>query len=85
MIPLNNHFTQYELTPEEQIMGYSLSPEQKAVIQNDIADCAMKRACITHDLSNPAKSILEDAALKGQVTILQYMLSRADAISVNNQ
>lgn len=80
MIPLNNNFTQYQLTDDEQILGYYLSTEQRAVIQNDIAEAATKRANITHDLANPGKSLLEDAALKGQITMLQYMLTRADAV-----
>jgi len=80
MIQINNCFTQYELTEDEQALGYYLSPEQRAVIQNDIADIAIQRAGIVHDLANPSKSLLEDAALKGQLTILQYMLSRSDAV-----
>lgn len=80
MIQVNNNFTQYQLTDDEQILGYHLSTEQRAVIQNDIAEAAIKRANIIHDLANPGKSLLEDAALKGQITMLQYMLSRADAV-----
>lgn len=85
MIQLNNNFTQYQLTDDEQILGYYLSTEQKAVIQNDIAEAAIKRANIIHDLANPGKSLLEDAALKGQITMLQYMLTRADAIASTNE
>lgn len=80
MIQINNNFTQYQLSEDEQQAGYSLSPEQRAVIQNDIADIAIKRASIVHDLSDPGKSLLEDAALKGQLTMLLWMLSRADAV-----
>lgn len=76
-----NNFTQFLLSDEEQQAGYHLTAEQRAVIQNDIAECAMKRANIVHDLSNPGKSLLEDAAIKGQITMLQYMLQRADAVA----
>jgi len=76
-----NNFTQFILSEEEQQAGYHLTAEQRAVIQNDIAECAIKRANIIHDLANPGKSLLEDAALKGQLTMLQYQLSRADAVA----
>lgn len=80
MTPINNQYTQYRLTPDQQIIGFSLSPEQRAVIQNDIAEAAIKRANLVLDTANPNKFIQEDAALKGQITILSYMLVRADNV-----
>ena len=81
MIIQNNQFTQYQLNSEELLVACYLSPEQRAILQNDMAECAIKRAAIVHDLSNPGKSLLEDAALKGQITYIQYLLSRHESVS----
>lgn len=78
---VNNAFTQWLLNEEELVIAAYLSPEQRALLQNDMAEIAIKRAGITHDLSNPGKSMLEDAALKGQITFIQYLLQRSEAIS----
>lgn len=81
---INNTFTQYLLNEEELALGCYLSPEQRAMLQNDMAEIAIKRAGMTHDLANPGKSLLEDAALKGQLTFIQYLLQRSDAIMTRN-
>jgi hypothetical protein len=88
MIQINNNYTQHMLTPEEQALGYYLTSEQRAVIQNDIADAAIQKAALTLDASNPQgvnKYIQAEAALTGQITILNYMLARANAIMRANE
>lgn len=77
----NTIFTQFELDNHELLVGHMLSPEQRAVIQNDLAEAAIKRAQMRFDCSTDMLQarLLEDAALKGQITLLQTMLIRADA------
>jgi hypothetical protein len=75
---IQNTFTQYELTPEELITGYSLSPEQRAVIQNDIAEAAQQKVGLKYDPMQPLLFAQKEAELQGRINILQYMLTRAD-------
>ena len=74
-----NQFTEFALSDDEIISGSLLSSEQKALLQNDLADLAMRRANIKHDLNNPGPSLLEDAALVGQINFIQYLFTRNDS------
>ena len=83
MIQQNNIFTSWELLPDETAMGYTLTPEQCAVIQNDIADAATRRLSLKFDTNNPQAFIQEEAYLKGKIETLRYMLLRSrDAATI---
>jgi hypothetical protein len=77
MIIINTDFTQYELTEQEQLAGYRLGPEQKAVIQNDIAEAAIHKSGLKFDPSNPSDYIQKEAELAGRIAFLRYMLARS--------
>lgn len=77
MIQQNNIFTSWELLPEETAIGYTLSPEQCAVIQNDIAEAATRRLSLKYDPSTPLQFVQEEAYLKGKIETLRYMLVRS--------
>lgn len=87
MNPKNTIFTQYELTEEETIIGTLLSNEQMAVLQNDLAEIAIRRASVRFDVKDDElrAKLLEDAALKGQITFIQYLLNRAEAARQQTQ
>lgn len=74
-----NQFTEFDLSDDEIISGSILSTEQKALLQNDLADLAMRRANIKYDIANPGPSLLEDAALVGQINFIQYLFARNDS------
>jgi len=85
MITLNNQFTQHQLTNEELLAGYYLSPEQRAVIQNDIAEAAMQKVMLKFDPSNPMEFVQKEAELAGRILILTHMLNRAPIDQENNE
>lgn len=73
----NSPFQSWELTLEERAIGYTLSPEQQAVIQNDIAISAIQKLQLKYDPSNPQEFLQKEAELQGTILTLQYMLARS--------
>jgi len=71
-------YPKYELTDAELILGVSLSPEQKAVINNDINLIIAQRLTIAYDPDNPMIFVQKEAELKGQLIMLQFMLERSN-------
>jgi hypothetical protein len=74
IINTNSSFVSYQLTPGELEAGSHFSPEQRAVIQNLIAETAEEKVSLTYDPSNPLKFTQAEAELQGKIGILKYLL-----------
>lgn len=74
IVDTKSSFVKYTLTAGELAAGSSFSPEQRAVIQNLIADLAEEKVSLTYDPSNPLQFTQREAELAGQIGILKYLL-----------
>jgi len=74
-------FHTWELTIPEQATGYSLSTEQQAVIQNDIAEAAVQKLQLKYDPEKPLVFLQKEAELQGRILILQHLLDRSANVS----
>lgn len=71
---LKSSFLSYELTPSEIKEGSKFHLQQRAVIQNMIADIAEEKVTLKFDPTNPQQFIQREAELAGQIGILKYLL-----------
>jgi len=74
-----NEFACYDMTEEEALQGSILTITQKQVIQNLLAKAAEEKIHLEFDVKNPSKFIQEEASLKGQIDILNYLLDASAA------
>jgi len=74
-----NSFTSYTLTDKEQLFGEILNLEQKMVMQNKLAAIAEERIALVPEANNYASFIQQEAFLKGQLTMLQWLLDSSIA------
>ncbi len=70
----NNSFQDWILTPQELNLGSILTTLQKQCIQNQITKLAHERINLSFDPNNSSLFVQQDAALKGQVIALTYLL-----------
>ncbi len=76
MRPLtDSSFMKYHLTAPEYEAGCKFTSEQRAVIQNLIADCAEEKLVLTFDPEHPLQFAQAEAELQGKIGILKYLLS----------
>lgn len=68
-------FNKYEMTEEESQRGNILTLSNQAVIQNLIAEKAEAKLSLQLDPANFNAYIQEEAYLKGQIEILQFLLN----------
>ncbi len=68
-------FNKYEMTDEEASRGAILTLSNQAVIQNLIAEKAEAKLSLQLDPQNFNAYIQEEAYLKGQIEILQFLLN----------
>jgi hypothetical protein len=78
MIAIPNQFTTFKLSQEETLQGSVLNFNQKAVIQNQIADVCEQILGLSYNPSEPLKFVQQDAELKGQLAILRFILLRSE-------
>lgn len=71
---IENEFTQYSQTTQEQLAGSVLSTDQQQFIQSQIAMIAQSRLALVPDPSNYAAFIQEEAHYKGQMAAFKYLL-----------
>jgi hypothetical protein len=76
-----HQFQKFELSEEEQRAGQALSLASKAVIHNLIVDAAEKKIGLTLDPLNINSYVQEEAYLRGQIDVLQYLLDLSAAQS----
>lgn len=74
LIDTTSSFVKYTLTESERKAGSHFAPEQKAVIQNMIADIAEEKISLTYDPDHPLQFTQREAELTGQIGILKYLL-----------
>lgn len=67
-------FVRYEMTESEIKAGSIFTLDQRAVMQNLIADAAEEKIALTFDTNNPQQFIQREAELTGQIGILKYLL-----------
>lgn len=75
-----NTFTTFELTPQEELQGSILTIGQKQVIHNKLADVANEKLALILDSNNLDRYIQQEASLKGQMDILQYLLDSSETM-----
>lgn len=75
MLPsLTSTFIKYNLSETERKAGSVFSTEQRAVIQNIIADTAEEKIALTFDPDHSLQFAQREAELTGQIGILKYLL-----------
>ena len=78
-----NRFSQYELTEQEALQGKLLTDANQAVLQNELASVAEQRIALVYDVTNPNKFLQEDAYLRGQMELIEYLMqSHSSALDV---
>ncbi len=71
---IENEFTQYAQTEQEQLAGMSLTIDQRQFIQSQIAMISQSRLALVPDPNNYADFIQSEAAYKGQIDAYKFLL-----------
>lgn len=71
-------FTTWKLTDQETLEGSVLSNPQKFLIQNELANVAEQILALEYKTLEPLKFAQDDSFLKGQLSILRFLLLRSD-------
>ena len=71
-------FTHWNLSRTEILQGSVLSGQQKQVLQNELAQIAEQVVNLEFDPGNPVSFAQNDAHLKGQMSIIRFLLIRSD-------
>jgi hypothetical protein len=71
---LNNDFTSYTLTSQEEETGHILSFHQKCILQNRLYDIVSSKLLIEVDTNNIVKFTQDEAYLRGQMEIIKWLL-----------
>jgi len=82
---IENAFTSYQLTNEEELAGHILNFNQAAVLQNERAQVAESRLNVDFDPQNPVKFAQDEAFLKGQLSVYNLLLERSKVAQQINQ
>ena len=75
-------FTRYELSPEEYASGAALSESSRALIQNLVAAASEEKIQLVLDETKIINFAQQDAYLRGQIDILQHLLSLQSTLAV---
>jgi hypothetical protein len=75
---ISNTFSSYELTARERLAGSILSTDQYNLLQNELSMVADNIIALDYDPAHPLKFVQNEAHLKGQLSILRFMLLRSD-------
>ena len=71
-------FTRTKLSTSQFLQSSVLSHTQKELLRNDISETAQQLLSLTFDPTQPHKFVQDHAFLKGQLELLQYLISRSD-------
>lgn len=80
-VAAENEFCEYNLTEEEQIEASILSPLQVMNIKNKIAMYTRERIAIKFDPLNPILFAQQEAAIKGSLEVLNYLLAESQELT----
>ena len=75
-------FTHWKLSDQELLQGGILSPQQKQLIQNDLATTAEQILNLVYDPTSPLEFVQQDANFKGYMQALRAILARSDEAEV---
>jgi hypothetical protein len=78
---LNNTFTTFKLTEEEQASGQTLTTNNLMVLQNLMASAAEEKLALKFDPTNPMEFAQREAELMGQIGILRLLVELAASSS----
>jgi hypothetical protein len=78
--PIETSFVAFKLTVEELIYARNLNPVQRQYFQTLLADAAEEKLAIEYDAKDPFRFAQREAYLRGQMDILNMLLSQ-DAIA----
>lgn len=73
---LPGKFSSYSLNQREQIQGGALTITQRETIHNDRSLVAEQILSFVLDMNNPIETAKQDAFLKGQLAVYDFILSR---------
>ena len=82
---IENTFSTYKLTNEEELSGHILNFNQVAVLQNERAQVAESRLNVDFDPQNSVKFAQDEAFLKGQLSVYNLLLERSKVAQQINQ
>ena len=71
-------FTHWTLSTQEVLQGSILSHSQKQLLQNELATIAEQIVNLEYDATKPMEFVQNDAHLKGQMSIIRFLLLRSD-------
>jgi len=74
---ISNTFTSYEFTAQEALQGSVFTSLQEQYIQTMLSSIAEEKLSLLFDATNPSTFIQQEASLKGQLTILSYLLDNS--------
>lgn len=74
----NSTFTHWNLSAEEKLQGAILNQSQKQLLQNELATIAEQIVNLEYDPAKSLEFVQNDAHLKGQMSIIRYLLLRSD-------
>ena len=77
---IENKFTSYFLTEDEEIQGSIFSPLQRMVIQNEISQAAEIMLELDYHPDKSQEFVQQQAFHRGIISRLSYMLERSDSI-----
>jgi hypothetical protein len=80
---VSNSFTQYALTPEQELQGSVLTPLQLMVLHNQLTALAEEKISLKFDPDNIYSFAQREAELTGQIGILRYLIETSEAIRTN--
>lgn len=75
----HTRFSEYELTTDEARSGRTLNQMQQMVLQNQISEISKQILALEALPESYATFIQQDAYLKGQLAILQFLLDDSEA------
>lgn len=81
MLAKENSFQTYLLTPDEQEVGSLLNAVQRAVLQNLRVDIIEQKLLLAPTTSDLNQFIQQEAYLRGQLQIIEYLLAASDAVT----
>ena len=77
---LGSSFISYNLTGKDLESAYAFSTEQRALLQNLLAEAAEEKIALTFDPLNPQGFVQQEAELQGKIGILRYILSLSPSV-----
>lgn len=77
-------FTSYKFTEEEMTLARQLTPEQRCYYQTLAADAAQEKLGIMFDPYKPRLFVQQEAYLRGQIDILNMLLSEGTIVRPKN-